>query len=167
MTDELLLVEAILFSAGRPLTIEEVAQTAGIDGRTARALLSKLKENYSRRSTAIEIVRVGKKYSMQLKKELTERVRGIAPPELPRELLQTAALIAYHQPILQSELARRRGERVYEEIAELRRMGLINVKRKGHTLELTTSMRFAEFFGIEAKKPEEIRAYFEKTAGNR
>jgi len=162
MEETMLLAEAILFSSGRSMGAEEIAEACGLETGEIRRALRKLAALYRRRNGAIKIVRTGGKYSMQLRKDLADRFRSYSPSELPRELLQTAALIAYYQPVLQSELARKRGDRVYAEIAELRRMGLISVRQKGRTFELTTNMRFAEFFGIEAKNSEEIKEYFEK-----
>lgn len=162
MEERLLLAEAVLFSAGRPLTVDEIAEACNIQADEARRAVRKLAALYSRRGGAVAIVRTGNRYSMQLRAELAQRFRAYSPAELPRELLQTAALIAYYQPMLQSTLARQRGERVYSDVAELRRMGLINVRKKGRTLELTTGTRFAEFFGIQARNSEEIKAYFEK-----
>lgn len=166
MDEALLIVEAVLFSAGRPLHPVDIASASGIDLPTVRRSLKKLNRSYASRATSLEVVRTGDKYSMQVKKGYTGSARTLAPTELPKDLLRTIAVIAFNQPILQSELARRRGPKVYEEVAKLRDLGLVSVKPRGHTLELTTSNRFAEFFGIEARNSTEVRQYFEKlTAG--
>ena len=161
MDESLLIVEAMLFSAGRPLHPSDIADASGLDMQTVRKALKKLNRSYASRATSLEVVRTGDKYSMQVKKDYVRSARQMAPTELPKDLLRTIAVIAFHQPILQSELARRRGPRVYEEVAKLRDLGLISVKSRGHTLELTTSGRFAEFFGIEAKNSADVKKYFE------
>lgn len=167
MEESTLIVEAILFSSGRALHPSDIASASGIDVKEVRKALRKLSRNYATRSTALEIVRTGEKFSMQIKKGFSRPAMTLAPTEMPRDLLRTMAVIAYSQPILQSELARKRGPRVYEEIARLRDMGLVSVRPRGHTLELTTSNRFAEFFGIEAKNSSEVRKFFEKaTSGS-
>ena len=162
MEDSLLVVEAMLFSAGRPLHPSDIAGASGLDIQEVRKALRKLNRTYSNRATSLEIVRTGDKYSMQVKKEFTGKAGQLAPTEMPKDLLRTIAVIAFHQPILQSDLARRRGPKVYEEVGKLRDMGLVSVKQHGHTVELTTSNRFAEFFGIEAKNSSEVRSYFER-----
>lgn len=168
MEDSLLIVEAMLFSAGRPLHPSDIAGASGLDIQSVRKALKKLGRNYTNRATSLEIVRTGDKYSMQVKRDYLRSARVLAPTELPKDLLRTIAVIAYHQPILQSELARRRGPKVYEEVGRLRDMGLVSVKPRRHTLELTTSNRFAEFFGIEARNSAEVKSYFEKlTAGRK
>jgi hypothetical protein len=62
-------------------------------------------------------------------------------------------------------LVRMIGDSTYEEVQRLRGMGLIHTEAKGSTLELTTTRRFAEYFGISSTKPEEIRKFLEDKLG--
>ena len=163
----MLVVEAMLFSSGRPIAPSEIAEASGLSVQDVRQSLKKLKRVYSGRSTAIEIIRIGDKYSMQLRKDFQKSARNMAPMELPRDVLSAISLIAYYQPVLQSELARKIGPRIYDSVAKLREMGLVNIRSKAHSLELTTSSRFAEFFGIEARNSADIKQYFEKLLSQR
>ena len=167
MDERMLVVEAMLFSSGRPIAPSEIAEASGLSVQDVRQSLKKLKRVYSGRSTAIEIIRIGDKYSMQLRKDFQKSARNMAPMELPRDVLSAISLIAYYQPVLQSELARKIGPRIYDSVAKLREMGLVNVRSKAHSLELTTSSRFAEFFGIEARNSADIKQYFEKLLSQR
>ncbi|MDH2905998.1 MAG: SMC-Scp complex subunit ScpB [Methanomassiliicoccales archaeon] len=167
MDERMLVVEAMLFSSGRPIAPSEIAEASGLSVQDVRQSLKKLKRVYSGRSTAIEILRIGDKYSMQLRKDFQKSARNMAPMELPRDVLSAISLIAYYQPVLQSELARKIGPRIYDSVAKLREMGLVNVRSKAHSLELTTSSRFAEFFGIEARNSADIKQYFEKLLSQR
>lgn len=167
MDEQQLVVEAMLFSSGRPLAPSEIAEASGLSLQDVRQSIRKLKRIYDGRSTAIEILRIGDKYSMQLRKNFQKSAKNMAPTELPKDVLAAISLIAYYQPVLQSELARKIGPRFYESVAKLREMGLVNVKSKAHSLELTTSSRFAEFFGIEARNSTDVRQYFEKLLSQR
>ena len=167
MDERMLVVEAMLFSSGRPIAPSEIAEASGLSVQDVRQSLKKLKRVYSGRSTAIEIIRIGDKYSMQLRKDFQKSARNMAPMELPRDVLSAISLIAYYQPVLQSELARKIGPRIYDSVAKLREMGLVNVRSKAHSLELTTSSSFAEFFGIEARNSADIKQYFEKLLSQR
>ncbi len=167
LDERLLVVEAMLFSSGRPLSPAEIAEASALQLQDVRHALRKLKRAYDGRSTSIEIVRIGDKYSMQLRKDFQKSARNMAPVELPKDVLAAISLIAYYQPVLQSELARKIGPRIYDGVAKLREMGLVNVRSKAHSLELTTSSRFAEFFGIEARNSAEVKAYFEKLISQR
>src|SRR5206468_467444 len=93
------------------------------------------------------------------------RARGFAPPEIDRDLLKTAALIAYHQPLLQSDLFDMIGSKVYEHTKGLEDLGLINRKPSGRSLALTTTRYFAEFFGLKSTDREGIRRLMAQKAG--
>jgi segregation and condensation protein B len=70
-------------------------------------------------------------------------------------------MIAYHQPILQSDLARSLGSRVYDDVRELHQLGLVTSRKKGQTLLLTTTKRFCEYFGIEGTSKKAIKKWME------
>lgn len=160
-----LLVEGLLFSAGKPLRIVDIEEATGLDRRTVRGALRKLGSDYRRRSTALEVTRVGDRWTMQVRSELTAPVRTVAPPEVPSRLLRTLALIAYHQPLLQSDLQEMMGPKVYDHVRELEGLGLVNAARAGSTKRLTTTQRFPEYFGIGSAKREEIKRFLADRVG--
>jgi segregation and condensation protein B len=84
---------------------------------------------------------------------------------LPLDLLKTAALIAYYQPLRQSKLSDMIGGKAYEHVRELQERNLIQAKELGRTLELTTSRYFPEFFGLKTGNREEIKRYMAAKAG--
>lgn len=165
MSDEKGIVEAALFSAGRPVAAEELAQSTGIEPGTVREHLRALASDYEGRSSAIEVAQVGGKWTMQIRMEFTERARGFAPPEIERDLLKTAALVAYHQPLLQSDLGDMIGSKVYEHVQALTGLNLINKKPSGRSFELTTTRYFVEFFGLKSSDRDGIRRLLAEKAG--
>ena len=167
MTDEKGVVEAALFSAGRAVAVEELAQTTGVAAERVREHLKALCADYDARASAVEVAKVGDKWTMQIRLEYTERAQAFAPPEISRDLLKTAALIAYHQPILQSDLFDMIGAKVYEHTQALESLNLINRKPRGRSLELTTTRYFAEFFGLRETDREGIRRILAEKAGVR
>jgi segregation and condensation protein B len=158
-------VEAALFSAGKPLAAEEIAQTTGLPPDTVRASLQALDTAYDERGSSIEVVRIGEKWTMQIRAEYGEKAHAFIPPELAKDLLKTSALIAYHQPIRQSDLVRMVGSKAYEHVKTLADHGLINSKPVGQTLELRTSASFPEFFGLPANDREEMRRLLAERTG--
>jgi len=62
-------------------------------------------------------------------------------------------------------LVRMIGDVAYEEVQHLRGLGLVRTEPKGSTLELSTTRRFAEYFGIPSGRPEEIRRLLEQKLG--
>ena len=110
----------------------------------------------------MEIVKLGHKYALQLKSEAIEFGRRLAPQEIQAYLLRTLALIAHEQPMLQTELKFKLGDKVYEHVGELIELGMIKRESSGRTYELSVTSAFMEYFGINAKNQNEMKAYLEK-----
>lgn len=163
--NERAIVEAALFSAGKALTPEELARTTRLQSDVIREHLRALAREYTKRESAIEVAQFGTKWTMHIRSDYAERARTFAPPEIDRDLLKTAALIAYHQPILQSDLFDMIGSKVYEHTKALEDLGLINRKPSGRSLALTTTRHFAEFFGLKSTDREGIRKLMAQKAG--
>lgn len=158
--DPIRVVEAALFSS-KPLKVSEMARTTNLQEAVVRSSIKRLAKEYRDRGSAIEIVKIGPKYSMQLRREFSDAARPFTEKEVPDEVLKTAAMIAYHQPVLQSVLAKALGSEVYRQVDLLRSIGLVKAKKKGQTLQLTTTQRFAEYFGIEGSTRDDIRRWME------
>ncbi len=159
-------VEAVLFASGRPLSVKELTTALGLDDyRPVQRAVRTLEKTYGHRQSALEVRRVGDRYALQLQERFVGTVHSVTPVEMAPRTLKALTLIAYHQPILQSVLVRMIGEVAYEEVQHLRGLGLVRTDPKGATLELTTTRRFAEYFGIASSRPEEIRRYLEQKLG--
>ncbi len=163
--DSKLVVEGVLFSSDRPLRIVDIEEATGFDRGLVRKVVRRLASDYRRRNTSLEVVKVGSRWTMQVRSEYTPAAHAVAPPEVDAKLLPTLALIAYHQPVLQSEIQEMMGPKVYDHVRELKALGLINARRKGSTKELTTTQRFPEYFGIESAKREDIKRFLADRAG--
>ncbi len=159
------IVEAALYSSGKALTLEELMRVTGFDEAVVRAHLRALAREYTKRGSALEVAQIGSKWTMQIRSEYTDRARVFAPPEIDRDLLKTAALIAYHQPILQSDLFDMIGEKVYEHTKALEDLRLIARRPSGRSLELTTTRYFAEFFGLKTTNRDGVRKIMAERAG--
>ena len=84
--------------------------------------------------------------------------------DIPQRLLPAAALIAYHQPMAQSQLVDMLGQRAYDHVRDLAKMGLIDRRRDGLTRRLTTTRRFAEYFGCPEVEYRKVRTWFREEA---
>jgi segregation and condensation protein B len=159
-------VEAVLFASGKPLAVKEIAQALGLgDYRPVQRAVRTLEQTYGNRQSALEVRRVGDRYALQLQEKYVATVHSVTPVEMAPRTLRALTLIAYHQPILQSHIVRMIGDVAYEEVQHLRGIGLVHTEPKGSTLELTTTRRFAEYFGIASTRPEEIRRFLEQKLG--
>ena len=159
------LVESVLFSASKPVSIEEIKEASGLSKKKVTEALENLIQTYNverKKETSIEVIKAGDKYTMQVKKKFFDQSVMVAKPEIQSHHLKTLALIAFHQPVKQSNLRRMIGPKVYDHVDELSAMKLINAKKHGTTEMLTTTKLFPEYFGIDTTKPEEIREFLAK-----
>jgi len=163
--NERAIVEAALFSAGKALTPEDLSRTTRLEAEVIKGHLRALAREYTKRDSAVEVAQIGTKWTMQIRSEYAERARAFAPPEIDRDVLKTVALIAYHQPLLQSDLFDMIGSKVYEHTKALEELGLITRKPSGRSLALSTTRYFAEFFGIKSTDREGIRKLMAQKAG--
>jgi segregation and condensation protein B len=159
------LVESLLFSAGKPLSVEEIQETTGLPPKRVTEAIDHLMQSYNidrKNDTSLEIVKAGNKFIMQVKKTFTDKSMMVAKPEIKTDLLKTLALVAFHQPVKQSNLRHMIGERIYADVDQLIGMHLIHSEPHGATELLTTTRLFPEYFGIDSTKPEEIREFLAK-----
>jgi segregation and condensation protein B len=164
------LVESVLFSASEPVTISEIKEATGLTSNKIKKTIDELIEDYNitrKNETSMEVVKAGEKFTMQVKEQYADQTIMVTRPEIQSELLKTLTLIAFHQPLKQSNLRRMIGEKAYEHVDELATLKLINAKKYKTTEMLTTTKLFPEYFGIETTNPEEIKnILMKKVAGN-
>ena len=161
------ILEAILFGAGRSMTVGEIAFAAQEDEALVEEALSNLKATLSRRrSGALQVSEISGRWIMEVKPSLSDRMPGGVRPDIPQRLMPAAALIAYHQPMSQSTLVGMLGQRTYDHVRELSAMGLISRRRDGSTRRLMTTRRFAEYFGAPDVESPKVRAWFRKQASD-
>lgn len=156
------IIEAELFSAAKPVTVTELKEVSGLDVRTIRTALKKLMEEYNEADRAIEVAKMGPRYAMQVKKEYTNYASKLAELKIPKDVLKTASLIAYYQPVLQSKMYDLIGAKVYDHVKQLEDLGLVRTRPKKKSLEITTTKKFIETFGIDARSRDEVKAWFEE-----
>lgn len=162
--DEKNLLEAALFSAGKPVSEHQLKSLLNRSSTYVDSLVEKLIEEYRQRNSPFEVVRLEGKYALQLKPEYAERVVGFSPGELRAPALRTLSVIAYYQPLQQFELIEIRGQAAYEHVALLLEKGLIEKKRSGRSYELTTTEAFCDYFGLSKGDVESLKAQIKNKA---
>jgi len=156
------IVEAELFSSAKPVTVTDLQTASGLDSRTIRSALKKLTEEYNESDRAIEIAKMGPRYAMQVKKEYATPAGRLAELKVPKDVLKTASLVAYYQPVLQSKMFDLVGAKIYEHVKELVDLGLVRARPKRKSIELTTTKRFIETFGIDARSRHDVKSWLEE-----
>ena len=157
------LIEAVLFVSGKPVSLSNLAQSFNTPAGEIKKLIVELQRSYHERASAVEIIEtVDKKFVMQLKPEVSEVAMDYAPESgESKATLKTLSLIAYEQPILQSEVVKYRGTGAYQHIKELEADGLIERRPKERTYLLKTTLKFAEFYGLKSGSLEDIKKFVE------
>lgn len=160
-----LAVEAVLFSSSKALAVKEISQAVGAKIKKVKRALVLLKREYAKRQTALEVAKIGTRWTVQLKGRYVPVAAGYASTKIPKNLLKTIALIAYHQPIKQSELLNMVGQRVYDHVHALEDLKVIRHIPWGNSKILFTTHRFAEIFGIEGNTRDDIKRWMAKQIG--
>ncbi|MDE1836238.1 MAG: SMC-Scp complex subunit ScpB [Euryarchaeota archaeon] len=152
-------VESVLFAAGKPVSVHDLTARLGgeVDHVSVKRALRKLQRAYANRNTSLEVRRAGEAWALQVRPDYLEVAHKVTPVDIPSRSLRVLALIAFHQPIRQSVLARMVGEAAYTEVKVLKELNFIHALPKASTLELTTSSHFAEYFGLETTDKDRIR----------
>jgi segregation and condensation protein B len=163
--EERYIVESALFSAGGPLEVDLIAEACELTKPMVKKCLKELIKEYKDRDGSMEVAQVGDKYAMQLRSEYAQHAAKLAQMEVPLKVLKTAALIAYYQPIPQSELKKLLGSKVYDHVHALTDLGLIRARKSGQTKILYTTPRFSEYFGIDEVSKNGIKTWLAKKVG--
>jgi len=145
-------IEAALYSAGRPLKIEELIRASGTESRTKTfELLGEIMKKTKSAFKAIEVITLPDgSYVFQLKPEYSSTIKRYASkPILPNATLKTLSYIAYMQPISSKQLVETRGSGVYEHLKELRQLDFISHQNVGRLKIFNTTEKFQKYFGIQ------------------
>lgn len=148
-----IIIEAAMFIAGRPVSIEEMGIKLDIKKKETEELVYELAMEYLDRSSAIEIVKIGDNYSMQIKAELTENVKRFSSGGLiPEAVMRTLTIIALKQPISKAKLVKMRGSGAYQHVKFLIDRGYLDSYKKGRSSILETTEQFSDQFGMSKDK---------------
>ena len=103
-------VEAVLFAADAPLTVDLIR--AHVGAGDVRAALNRLVDDYAGRGIAI--VQRGDRWQFQTAPEMAHMLRRDRqePRRLSRAGIETLAIIAYHEPVTRAEIEAIRGVQI-------------------------------------------------------
>jgi segregation and condensation protein B len=153
-TEELRILEALLFAADEPLD-EKVLAARMPAGADVRALLVELQSEYANRG--VNIVRVGGKWSLRTAGDLAWLLthETVVSKKLSRAAIETLAIVAYHQPVTRAEIEEIRGVTTSKGTLDvLLETGWIRLrgrrKAPGRPVTYGTTEAFMSHFGLEA-----------------
>ena len=144
-------IESALYSAGRPLSVEDLIRASGTESRPKTlSLLDSIMKKTKNAFKSIEIVILPDgNYVFQLKPEYSSSVRRYASkPILSKATQKTLSYIAFEQPVSSKQLLEIRGSGVYAHLKELRQLDFIENQNIGRTKIYSTTEKFQKYFGI-------------------
>ena len=107
------IIEAILFSAGRVIKINELMAILEISSDEIISIVNNMGEEYAKNNRGIEIIKVEDGYQLATKKEMYEYLYPIfdkrSKPNLSQASMETLAIIAYNPKITRAEIEQIRG----------------------------------------------------------
>jgi len=160
-----IILEAIMFTSGRSMSTDELSKIVDKTSVDVNTALSELQARIKRRQdSALQLTEVSGRWIFEVRPSLSPHLPESFRPDTPQRLLPAAALIAYHQPMAQSQLVEMLGQRAYDHVRELANLGLIDRRRDGLTRRLTTTRRFAEYFGCPEVDYRAVRSWFRSEA---
>ena len=149
------IIEAILFAAGRQVTIKELMISLEISREDLENIIVLMQKDYKMQNRGIEIIKVEDSYQLCTKKELYEYLYPIldkrSKPNLSNAALETLAIIAYNPRVTRAEIESIRGVNADACIYKLLEYGLIQEGGKadlpGKPMTYVTSNEFLKMFG--------------------
>lgn len=150
-------LEAIIYAADEPATVEQLAAAVGEEKHIVRSALDELVASYAADERGVEIRAVAGGYRVYTKPQHHDLVRrfikSLRPPlRLTMPALETLAVIAYKQPVTQPEIQEIRGVNcagVIETLLERRLVTTAGRKQViGRPILYRTSKDFLMRFGL-------------------
>ena len=158
LNQEKAIIEAILFSAGRPVTKSELMLALEITAEDVEKLVTAMQEEYNEEKRGIELIKIEDSYQLCTKKELYEFIYPVldkrTKPNLSNASLETLAIIAYNPKITRAEIEDIRGVSADACVYKLLEYGLIEEAGKidlpGKPMSYKTTSEFLRMFGYSS-----------------
>tara|TARA_Y100000034_G_scaffold114964_1_gene151633 strand:+ start:12131 stop:12709 length:579 start_codon:yes stop_codon:yes gene_type:complete len=156
-------IEAILFTTGKFMDVDEIARLCNISSVDAvKDALKALKEDYDKNENSLEIIEEKNKCKLNIKKEYNYLTTSLlTDSEFDKPTTKSLAIIAYKNPVLQSEIIHIRGNKAYDHIKTLKEADFVTSEKKGRTRLLKLTSKFFDYFDIVES---ELKNKFENTA---
>lgn len=152
------IIEAILFSAGRPVKKSDLILALEISQEDIENLVENMQEEYKQENRGIEIIKMEDSYQLCSKKELYSYIYPVLDkrnkPSLSNAALETLAIVAYNPQITRAEIEAIRGVSADACVYKLLEYGLIEEAGKldlpGKPMSYKTTPEFLRMFGYSS-----------------
>ena len=152
------IIESIMFMAGEPVTLKDIAALFEISENAARNLMENAINCFDFERRGLQIICLADNYQLVTRSEYSvwiDKFTGVdRKKQLPTSLVETVAVIAYKQPITRAEIEYVRGVKCDYAVKKLLEFGLIEQAGKkdvpGKPFLYVTTPKFLRTFGISS-----------------
>lgn len=148
-------LEAVLFAAGEPLSVAEIASCLQLEKPQVWELLTSLENSYEKEEHGLMLRQVGEGYQLVTKPGFYNYVVNLSCKreiKLTNAGMETLAIIAFKQPVTRAEMEAIRGVKVDGVVNTLLDLGLITEagrkKALGNPILYATTDKFLTIFGL-------------------
>lgn len=146
-------VEAILFSTGNRISLEEISRLSRSRKEDVLAALQELQREYDVKQSSLMLAEEGDFWKFTVRDHFIPMVRKIVTEtELTKSVLETLAVIAFKYPILQSDMIKIRTNKAYDHLVELEKSGYISRQKHGRTNLIKLTEKFFKYFDLTEDK---------------
>lgn len=149
------LMEAVLFAAGNPMSVREIAHIMEMGVLETQNTLTRLQAELDERQSGLTLRQVAGGYQLATRPEAyrtVERLSQVVDRKISAPTMETLSIVAFKQPITKAEIENIRGVRVERALQKLLELELIaEVGRKpvlGRPILYGTTDTFLRCFGI-------------------
>lgn len=151
-----MVIEAALFVAGEPVSLERLSIATAQDIKTARSLVENLAYKYEVEKRGLVIIEVNDSFQMCTNPKYFENIKTMykkpTRKTLTQTLMETLAIIAYKQPVTKSQIEEIRGVSCEHSVNKLIDYELVCEKGRlqtpGKPIVFGTTDVFLKFFGF-------------------
>ena len=151
-------IEAILFVAGEPVSVRDLAKVLQIGEKELSQVLKEIKDEYDYENRGFLLKRFGSHVQLATRPLYSEDVVRLLQPvqqqSLSQAAMETLAVVAYKQPATRAEVEQVRGVKCDYSLQSLILKGLIEeAGRKdtiGRPILYRTTDQFLSHFGIQS-----------------
>ncbi len=155
--DNLSKIEALIFSARDPVSIDELSGIVNFNKNEVKKCIQLLQKEYNKESHGITLKQFGNRYIFKTKHHLAPVLKKFREKskqvKLSKAALETLAIIAYKQPVTRSEIEEIRGVKAEKTLLTLSKYNLIKeLGRKetiGNPIVYGTTGNFLEHFDLK------------------
>jgi len=155
-------IESVLFASARFVSVKELCKFTGVTEQDVPSIISKLQNRIE--GSSLVILEQNGSYKLAVHDQYTDCVAPVVHAvELPQNIMETLAIIAWKYPVVQSEIVKLRGPSAYDHMHQLVDRGFVRKESFGRTYKLVLTKQFFKYFDLPSEASKQ--AFLDKIPG--